>query len=164
MAFRFAGLTQSSWGTYVRPQVSLGGDLYPDFLVAVADSGGVHWTLVELESPRAERVGMAKGQLGESARKGIDQIEGWRDWLTENLAFARDNRGLIGIRPESPGMVIVGRRAQGPWPSLFTRRRLFEDRGIVLHSHDWLVEALEHGAGIARPGGPLDWPDWQLRD
>jgi Domain of unknown function (DUF4263) len=159
-----AGLTQSSWGTWVRPQISLGGDLYPDFLVAAADSSGVHWTLVELESPRAERVGMANGQFGESARKGINQIEDWRNWLTENLAFARDNRGLVGIRPESPGMVIVGRRLQGAWPSLPTRRRLFEDREIVLHSYDWLVEALEHGAGVARPGGPLDWPDWQLRD
>lgn len=159
-----AGLTQSSWGKYVRSQVSLGGDLYPDFLMAVADSAGIHWTLVELESPRAERVGMANGQLGESARTGVNQVEDWREWLTQNLAFARETRGLIGIRPESSGMVIVGRRLQGSWPSFSARRRLFEDRGVTLHSYDWLVEALEHGAGVNRPGGPLDWPDWQFRD
>lgn len=159
-----AGLTQSSWGTYIRPQVSFGGDQFPDFLVGIADSAGLHWTLVELESPCAQHVGMAKGQLGESARNGINQIEDWRNWLTENLAFARDNRGLIGIRPESQGMVIVGRRLQGTWPSLQVRRRLLEERGILLHSYDWFLEALEHGAGGGRPGGPLDWPDWQLQD
>lgn len=157
-----AGLTQSSWGTFVRSQVSLGGDLFPDFLLAVADSGGVHWTLVEIESPRAGHVGMADGHLGDSARKAINQIEDWRNWLTDHLAFARDNRELIGIRPESPGLVIVGRRGQGPWPTLITRRRLLEQRDIALHSYDWFVEALEHGAGVDRPGGPLEWPDWRL--
>lgn len=159
-----AGLTTNSWGCFVRPQVSLAGQLIPDFLLAIANSGGVHWTLVEIESPAAKRVGTRKGTLGDSARKGVQQIEDWREWLTGDLAHARDNIGLIGIRPESPGLVIVGRRGLGPWPLAHTRQRLHQDRNILLHSWDWLVEALEHGAGIDRPGGPLDWRDWHLRE
>ena len=159
-----AGLTQSSWGTYVRPQASLGGDHFADFVLGVADSGGVQWTLIELENPRAEHVGMANGQLGQHARTAITQIDAWRNWLTENLAFARTNRGLVDIRPESQGIILVGRRLQGQWPSIPVRRRLLEQRGILLHSYDWLIDALEHGAGVDRPGGPLEWQDWLFRE
>lgn len=156
-----SGLTTNSWGCFVRPQVSLAGQKRPDFLLAIADSAGIHWTLIELESPTAVKVGTQKGALGDSARKGIQQIEDWREWLTENLAHARSNTGLHNIRPESPALVIVGRRESGPWPSPGVRQRLAERQQIALHSWDWLVEALEHGAGVDRPGGPLDWPEWR---
>lgn len=157
-----SGLTTNSWGCFVRPQVSLAGEKRPDFLLAIADSAGIHWTLVELESPTATRVGTKKGEFGESARKGIAQIEEWREWLTENVAHARSNIGLHNIRPEAPGLVIVGRRDAGPWPSQGVRQRLAERQHISVHSWDWLVDALEHGAGVDRPGGPLDWPEWQV--
>jgi hypothetical protein len=158
-----AGLTQSSWGTFVIPQVSFGGDLFPDFLLAVADSGGVHWTLVEIESPLAVNVGLKNGQFGESARTPINQIDDWRDWLTDNLTMAVHNRGLIVIRPESPGLAIVGRRGHGRWPHELSRQRLARQQHITLHSYDWMLEALRHGAGVERPGGPLDWSDWRSR-
>lgn len=160
---RLAGLT--SFGAFVRSQVELGSQLVPDFMLAVADSAGVHWTLIELESPRAQ-VGIRNGRLAGKAREGVQQIEDWREWILSNLDYARrpptDNGlGLVEIRPESPGIVLIGRRDAMSPASDAVRRRLLEQRNIALHSYDWLLDALE--AGFARPGGPLDWPDWADR-
>src|SRR5204863_4208950 len=93
----------SSYGTYLRSQVRFGSQLVPDFMLAVADSSGVNWTLIELESPTA-KVGIQKGRFAGKAREGIQQIEDWREWLVANLDYARrspdeDGLGLSGIRP-----------------------------------------------------------------
>jgi hypothetical protein len=157
----------TSYGTYVRSQVSLGGQLVPDFMIAVADSAGVHWTLVELESPTA-KVAIRRGRLAGKAREGVQQIEDWREWVLSNLDFARrspdDNGlGLVGLRPESPGIVIIGRRGDAPAASVGVRRRLLEQRNIRMHSHDWLLDAVDPAEGFRRAGGPLDWPDWVAR-
>lgn len=162
---RLVGLT--SYGTYVRSQVALGSQLIPDFLLGVGDSGGVHWTLIELESPKAQ-VAIKGGRLAGKAREGTQQVEDWREWLLSNLDYARrtpnDNGlGLVEIRPESPGIVIIGRRDGVPTASLEIRHRLRERRNIALHSYDWLLEAVDPNVGVARPGGPLDWSDWRDR-
>ena len=163
---RLAGLT--SYGTYVRSQVSLGGHLVPDFLLAVADSIGVHWTLIESESPTAA-VAIRNGRLAGKAREGVQQIDDWREWLLANLDFAprspRDKGlGLVEMRPESPGIVIIGRRGSSPPASQEVRTRLREQRGITLHSYDWLLDAVDPPERFGRPGGPLDWSDWTERD
>ena len=126
-----------SLGTYVRNQPSLGGQRYPDFALAVVDSGGVHWTLIELESPRVN-AGLKSGQLAEKARTAVQQIETWREWLTVNLDFARrprdeDGLGLVEIRPQCPGLVLIGRRASMRQISTAVQRRLLEEH-IALHS------------------------------
>jgi hypothetical protein len=136
-----------SLGVYVRPQVSLGGDRIPDFAVAVADSTGINWTLVELESPTAS-AGMADGELAAKARQAVRQIKDWREWLMANLDYARrapsdQGAGLSDIRPESPGLVIMGRRWGGRDASALVRRRLREESQITIHSYDWLLEAID---------------------
>jgi hypothetical protein len=162
---RIAGLT--SYGTFLRWQVRFGSQLVPDFLLAVADSSGVNWTLIELESPKA-KVGIQKGRFAGKAREGIQQIEDWREWLMANLDYARrspeeDGLGLPGIRPESPGIVVIGRREAAASASVNVRQRLLEQRNIALHSYDWLLDAVDPAEGFRRPGGPLDWPDWSER-
>lgn len=159
---RIAGPT--SFGTYLRSQVRFGSQLVPDFMLAVADSAGVNWTLIELESPRAS-VGIQRGRFAGKAREGIQQIEDWREWLMANLDYARrspeeDGLGLVGIRPESRGIVLIGRRGDGGNASANVRQRLLEQRNIALHSYDWLLDAVDSPEGVHRPGGPLDWPDW----
>src|SRR5581483_2254003 len=44
-------LVRPSYGTFVLPQVSLGGMRKPDFALVAASSVGLHWTFIELESP-----------------------------------------------------------------------------------------------------------------
>ena len=162
-------LISSSLGRFVRPKVSLGGNKIPDFAIAGADSIGVHWTLIELESPRAP-VAKKDGTLADKAREAVQQIEDWREWLQSNLDFARrprDENGLAlpDVRPESAGLVLIGRRGDLPAARSEVRRRLIEQRQITVHSYDWLLDAVE--AGISpqnRPGSPLDWPDWVSED
>lgn len=155
----------TSLGTYVRNQPSLGGQRYPDFALAVVDSGGVHWTLIELESPRAN-AGLKSGQLAEKARTAVQQIETWREWLTVNLDFARrprdeDGLGLVEIRPQCPGLVLIGRRASMRQISTAVQRRLLEEQHIALHSYDWLLDALGRSQALGGAPGFEDLLDFQ---
>jgi hypothetical protein len=147
----------TSLGTYVRSQPSLGGQLYPDFAIAVVDSAGVHWTLVELESPRVA-AGLKDGQLSQKARTAVQQVLSWREWLIDNLAAARSSGqhglGLTDIRPESPGIVLIGRRSSTRPVSPLAQHRLSETQQVTLHSYDWLLDALRTRRG--QPGGVLD--------
>ncbi|MGO9761043.1 MAG: Shedu anti-phage system protein SduA domain-containing protein [Solirubrobacteraceae bacterium] len=151
----------TSLGTFVRSQPSLGGQRFPDFALAVADSAGLHWTLIEIESPRAA-IGLQNGQLAKNSRAAVGQVETWREWLTNNLDTARrpraqDGLGLTDVRPEAAGIVLIGRRAGATPLAPAVQRRLHEEQQIQLHSYDWLLDALNRKHN--RPGGPLDWAD-----
>lgn len=159
-----APLFSSSDRAYVRSQVSLGGQRVPDFVVARADSAGIHWTLVELES-LGVNVAIGDGTLAREARHAVHQIDEWREWLQSNLDFARRPReenglGLPDIRPGSEGLVLIGRRGRSPGATIEVRRRLIEQRNVTVHSYDWLLDAVETEAWRERPGAPLDWSDW----
>jgi hypothetical protein len=160
-----AALFSSSYGTFVRSQVSLGGNKVPDFAAAYTDSAGIHWVLIELESPRAVAA-TAKGRLARKAREGVQQIEDWREWLQLNLNYARrppeeQGLGLPDIRPEADGIVFIGRRGAQPPVAVDVRRRLMEQRRITMHSYDWLLDAVDpRTRPQQRPRAPFDWPDW----
>jgi hypothetical protein len=160
-----ATLFSSSYGTFVRPQVSLGGNKVPDFAVATADTAGIHWILIELESPRAA-LAIAKGRLADKAREGVQQIEDWREWLQANLDYAHrppeeQGLGLPEIRPEAEGIVFIGRRDAARQATTGVRRRLMEQSRITIHSYDWLLDAVDAQTRQKRRlGGPFDWPDW----
>lgn len=137
-------------GRWVRPQVRLGSQYVADFLIAEKDSMGMHWTLVELESPRA-RLCLKSGGLAQKARQGMDQIDGWRDWLGRNHAYAaspvdEQGLGLREIDPRPPGLVLIGRRDEGLNGCQRTRRAAKADRRIEVHTYDWLVERVEVAA------------------
>lgn len=129
---------------WVLPQVSLGGRYVPDFMVARLDSGGVRWTLVELESPTAQLF-TKDGQPRRELRKGLSQIQEWRDWLIANRDVARRSRrdhglGLVGVDHMATGVVIIGRRSSR---SLADQERLnslvYRERCLI-RSYDWLLE------------------------
>ena len=108
-------LLGGSAGNAVWPWPRLDGKFIPDFMLAEANSAGIHWTLVELESPRA-RMLLADGRLADKAREGVSQIRAWRDYLADQIAHARPpvadgGLGLVGIRPHrARGVVLIGRR------------------------------------------------------
>ena len=137
-------------GRWVRPQVRLGSQYVADFLIAEKDSMGMHWTLVELESPRAKMC-LKSGGFAQKARQGMDQIDDWRDWLGKNHAYAaasvdEQGLGLHDIDPRPPGLVLVGRRGDGVDGCKRTRRAAKSDRRIEVHTYDWLVERVEVAA------------------
>jgi len=133
---------------YCIPKARLGSAYVTDFLLAYADSAGIHWILVELETPKSSMTLATSKNFDQYARKGESQIKDWREWLQDNLGQARRSRqehglGLADIRPQAEGLVLVGRREFLRPNSQAPRKRLFEDTRIRMHTYDWLVEQLE---------------------
>ncbi|OEO31722.1 hypothetical protein VW23_001030 [Devosia insulae DS-56] len=129
------------------PRPSLGGKYEPDFLLADTDSLGIRWLLVELETPISAITLRTQNALDKSARRGVTQIQEWREWLQNNLDVARrptrqDGLGLSDIRPNSEGLVLVGRRHLLGNSSSAVRSGASEQNSIRIHTYDWLVESL----------------------
>ena len=136
----------------------LGAEYVPDFVVARLNSGGLHWTLVELESPRAglfTRQGRKTRQLDAGTR----QVSDWRDWIAANRDYAQRPKaagglGLPEIDHSARGLVVIGRRSAVTDDD---RRRLksiaFNER-LDVHSYDWLIdeaaERIQYAARLAR--------------
>jgi hypothetical protein len=141
---------------YCLPHPRLGSQRVPDFAIAEVNSLGVRWILVELETPRSE-VTLADGSTLEAhARKGVSQVREWREWLQNNLAYARQTRrndglGLVDIRPKSEGLVLVGRRHLLSADADRERQAFAEESNILVHTYDWLLERL---AGTLAHVGP----------
>jgi hypothetical protein len=132
---------------YVRPQVRLGSEYVPDFLLADMSSMGVHWTLVELESPTA-CMAIQSGDFAQEARNALHQITCWRGWLERNAGYARHTEprglGLIGITASAPGLIIVGRRGHDACDDEdWLRARTLAERNIQIQTYDWLVDLVE---------------------
>ena len=94
--------------------------------------------------------------LHSTARAGVTQIQNWREWVTQNLAYARQPRaenglGLPGIRPGDGGLVLVGRRRSLIDDRASVRRRLSEETGIFVHTYDWLLEVIERSLSSMGP-------------
>jgi hypothetical protein len=84
-----ASLLGGGQGRWVRPQVSLGREVVADFFIADADSAGVRWRLIELESPRVPQR-LQNGDFAKEARHAVHQIEqcdpGWPPTPTRRAA------------------------------------------------------------------------------
>ena len=141
-------------GRWVIPQRRLGAEHVTDFIIGEKSSLGYEWTLVELEGP-SQRMFRQNGDPSQALSHAIRQIMDWRSWLTVNLDYARSSRasnglGLDDIGPNSPGLILLGRR--GPEAVTKDRRRQYgRELNIRIHSIDWLFnngEALNfHDAG-----------------
>lgn len=135
-------------GRYVIPKPRLGAELIPDFLIAEMSSIGIEWYGVELESPFAEMF-TSSGQPGHLVTQAIQQVVEWRAWLESNLAYARSRTsenglGLVGITPDLPATILMGRRDK-EFPSNFNafRRQTKSRQNIEIHTYDWLAEQAE---------------------
>ena len=140
------------------PQKRLGSEYIPDFLISDTDSLGISWVLIELETPKSAIYLQKSDQLDEYARKGVAQIQEWREWLTSNIAYARNKRsdnglGLIDIRPSSRAVVIVGRRTYLRGTKEVARNQLRESENIHIHTYDWLLEQLRGALYFSGPPG-----------
>lgn len=141
---------------YCIPQVRLGAEYVTDFLVGAVDSMGIRWLLVELETPESDVTLRDENQLDKHGRKGVSQVETWREWLIQNLDYARRSRrdhglGLPDMRPGAEGLVIVGRRERLHANSHTVRLPIEETRRIRVHTYDWWLGQLE---GILAYHGP----------
>jgi Domain of unknown function (DUF4263) len=118
------------------------GPYVPDFLIARLDSTGVRWTLVELQSP-VKPLFTQTGNLAEHLNEGLRQISDWRRWIAQNLDHAskpthEGGLGLAGIKAESDGLILIGRREDR---SGRARERLLDlswNNHVSVHSYDWV--------------------------
>lgn len=144
------------WLQFCLPQVRFGAQYVADFLIATVDSLGVRWILVELETPRTSVTLRGTGELDRHGREGVRQVQSWREWLKNNLPYARSSRrdnglGLPDIRDSSDGLVLVGRKDLLYENSAPARHILHEQSRIDVHTYDWLLEQLH---GTLRHSGP----------
>lgn len=143
---------------FVVPRPSFGGKYEPDFLIADTDSMGIRWLLVELETPTSSVTLSTQNALDKNARRGVAQIQEWREWLQNNLDTARrsvrrDGLGLSDIRPNSEGLVLVGRRHALRGNGAAVRSAFAEQNSIRIHTYDWLVESLREIIDFVGPSG-----------
>lgn len=130
------------------PQKRLGSEYVPDFMLAEVDSLGIHWLVVELETPNS-KVLTKRGDLEQHAREGVKQVRDWREWLTPNVYYARGRRsegglGLYDIADTVPALVLVGRRSRIIESSRAVRAQHRSWDRIDIHTYDWLIERARH--------------------
>ncbi len=130
-------------GRWVIPQKRLGAEFIPDFVMGERYSGGLDWTLVELQSPKA-KLFLSKGRMTEQLDEGIRQILEWRRWLDANRDYARRSRdenglGLTGIDGQSEGLLLIGREADLSEKDRTRRKQLAYDHRISIHTYDWVT-------------------------
>lgn len=137
---------------YFISQKRLGSEFIPDFIVGDVDSMGIHWVLVELETPKSGIYLNNARSFDRAARAGHQQIIDWRNWLGENISYARRKRsenglGLFDIHDRSKALVLVGRRKLMPETKDAQRLELLKANNIEIHTYDWLLDTLR---GILR--------------
>jgi hypothetical protein len=129
------------------PQKRLGAEYVPDFIIGDVDSLGIRWVVMELETPNSGIYLKDAKALDKFARKGVDQVTDWRNWLQNNIAYAHKPRlkeglGLADISNLTEAYVLVGRRARMPITKDAKRRELRDRVGTHVHTYDWLLERL----------------------
>ncbi len=126
------------------PKPNLGGQLHPDFLIAGLDSAGWWWYGVELENPKYKMF-TNSGDPSKELSHAMRQITDWRQWLIDNIGFARDTLGYIQIDGDLPCYILIGRRDNEELDGIQLQR---QQRGIMkrdkdslfLHHYEWLLD------------------------
>lgn len=132
-----AFLASGNHGCYVIPQKRLGAEFITDFLVLGLNSLGPQWVAVEIEAP-SHKLLTKKNKLTTPVRHTVEQIRDWREWLTQNVAYAQQEHGLWGLTNRVPGLVVIGRSfLSGDRDT--ARSQLSEDAHIEVHSWDWVL-------------------------
>jgi Domain of unknown function (DUF4263) len=84
------------------------------------------------------------GDISKDLNHALRQIGDWRDWLTNNLDYARRSRNKSGLNltdidPELQGLVIIGRDADIDRSTDGRRRRLIREHRTRIETYDWLL-------------------------
>ena len=125
-----------------RPE--LGAEYIPDFLLATITSVGFKWVAIELESPNARALTRAALPANKLAN-ALGQVRDWRTWLTENIAYARQERGLHDIDGTCEAFVVIGRRSTLD-PKQIKKYRALSNDGVTVMSYDRLLDSIRNSS------------------
>ncbi|MDD4871598.1 MAG: DUF4263 domain-containing protein [Kiritimatiellae bacterium] len=149
--FLLAGRFRVGHGTYAFSELSFGGKYYADWLLASGHSGGITWELIELECPQATPF-MEDGHFSEATRKGLNQIQDWRNWIQRNLdtagrSIAEEGLGLYDIRSQIFGLVVVGQSSRYGDAAAYNKNRnnAYDQNHIRIESYDSFINSLRFG-------------------
>lgn len=150
----FCAYLRSGHGEWIIPQKRLGAEYVPDFVIGCGNSGGLTWDFIELESPVASLT-LANGQPSKELRTAIHQVECWRDWLRDNLDYARRSRSMHGlglqeVHPTAHAKIVIGRRQHSSPAEKHLKARYRERHHIDIMSYDRLLENFEWINGVIR--------------
>ncbi|MGB6837278.1 MAG: Shedu anti-phage system protein SduA domain-containing protein [Dehalococcoidia bacterium] len=126
-------------GKWVFPKLKLGEERVTDFAVADLYSSGYQWHLVELESPRARVLTQVGGEPSKEYRHAKQQIDDWRIWLRDNVAYIRQK--YEGLDDTFAGVIIIGRRQEIPTHETLRKRyRELSSDHLLVMSYDRFAE------------------------
>lgn len=134
-------LSQNTRHFWAFDRPSFGGELIPDFLTCTRTSAGYSWVYVELESPTKSpliKTGLASNKL----RDAIGQIDDWRIWLRENIAYAQNHLGFKEINAECDAYILIGRRNMID-PKFSLKYRELSKNSLNIISYDRFIEMIE---------------------
>lgn len=130
------------------PKPQLGAEYVPDFLLAYQNSTGMQWILVELEKPNKRPLTKA-GTPTSSLTQARSQVADWRNWLTDNVSYARGTLGLSGIRGDCPAWIVLGRRDMIDLKHIVRYSQLSTPADTVM-TYDRILEAMITARGLAK--------------
>ena len=124
----------------------------PDFAAGVEQMTIRRWSWILVEIEPAEFTLITNG--GNPSAKlthAVRQVSDWRNWISENTAYARTI--LPDITPSCHGLIVMGRRRTIN-AKLAKQLRAYRDSlsRIEIHSYDWLYDNILSQAeqGICR--------------
>ncbi len=99
--------------------------------------------MVELESPTKKALTKA-GLPANKCAEAMKQVRDWRSWLTDNIAYAREELGLKDIDANCRAYIVIGRRSSLDAKQVKTYRALSTDNTVVM-SYDRLRDVIGNG-------------------
>lgn len=120
-----------------------GSESIPDFLLCTRNSTGFEWVMVELESPAITPLTQA-GLPSAKLREAQGQVQDWRIWLRDNIAYAHTQLGFEGLNAESQAIIVLGRRSSLEATHAKKWRELTSDKTKVM-TYDRLLDTIAMG-------------------
>jgi len=139
---------------YLFPEFQLGTSFKADYLLVGKSSDGFSFVFVELESPYGN-IFMKNGDFGESARKGINQIEDWksfiqRDFSTISSELKKYTKAQLTDEfynydaTRCNYVVVVGRRKDFNDKSYELSRKKSKESNIIVTHYDKIYDLSEN--------------------
>lgn len=140
---------------YIFQEFMLPPDFKADFLVVGKNSDGYHFLFFELENPY-KNITKNDGNFGETIRKGIEQIDSWKEWMDKNFSglknvFNKHKNSTRKLPTEfleydstrCNYVVIAGRRNDFNEKTYSLRRKNLKDNLTILHYDNVIDESLK---------------------
>lgn len=120
-----------------------GSESIPDFLLCTRNSTGFEWVMVELESPTVSPLTQA-GLPTAKLREAQGQIQDWRIWLRDNIAYAQTQLGFQGLTAEAYAVIVIGRRSAIDAKHAKKWREITSDNTRIM-TYDRLIDSFAAG-------------------